>query len=77
MSFVLNLFYDACVPFIHSYSIVNDELVTNPITQLLEEFCSQDERNPSENFEQAREVEPIKKVLTNNQIGFSFESLYT
>jgi hypothetical protein len=77
MSFVLNLLYATCIHFIHSYSIMNDELVTNPITQLREEFCSRDERNPSENFEQAREVEPIEKVLTENQIGFSSESLYT
>jgi hypothetical protein len=40
MSFVLNLLYDACVSFIQSYSIANDEQVTNPITQLQEEFCS-------------------------------------
>jgi hypothetical protein len=77
MSFVLNLLYDACVPFIQSYLVVNDELVTNPITQLREAFWLQDERNPSENFEQAREVEPIEKVLTDNQNGFSSESLYT
>jgi hypothetical protein len=77
MPYVINLPYDACFPFNQSYSISNDELVTNPITQLGEEFCSQDERNPSENFEQAREVEPIEKVLTDNQIGFSYESLYT
>jgi hypothetical protein len=56
---------------------MTDELVTNPITQLLEEFFSKDERNSSENFEQAREVEPIEKVFIDNQIGFSFESLYT
>jgi hypothetical protein len=56
---------------------MNDELVTNPITQLREEFCSQDERNPSGNFEQAREVEPIEKVITDNQICFSSESSYT
>jgi hypothetical protein len=77
MSFVLNLLYDACIPFIQSYSIMNDEPVTNPITQLREEFCSQDEKNPSENFEQAKEVEPIEKVLTDNQTCFSSESLYT
>jgi hypothetical protein len=77
MLFVLNLLYDACVPFIQSNSITNDELVTNPITQLREELCSQDERNPSEDFEQAREVESIENVLTENQIGFSTESLYT
>jgi hypothetical protein len=76
MSFVLNLLYDASIPFIQSYSIANDEPVTNPITQLREEFCSQDERNPSENFEQAREVESIDKVLTDNQTGFSSESLH-
>jgi len=34
MSFVLNILYDACVPFIQSYSITNDEPITNPITQL-------------------------------------------
>ena len=36
----------------------------------------QDERNPSENFQQAREVESIEKVLTDNQIGFSSKALY-
>jgi hypothetical protein len=55
---------------------VNDESVTNPITQLREEFCLQDERNPLENFEQARDVESIENVLTHNQIGFSSEALY-
>jgi hypothetical protein len=43
---------------------------------LQEELSLQVERNPSENFEQAREVEPIEKVITDNQTGFSFESLY-
>jgi hypothetical protein len=43
---------------------------------LREEFCSQDERNPSKNFEQAKKVESIEKVLTDNQISFSSESLY-
>jgi hypothetical protein len=73
MSFVLNLLYDS---FIQSYSIANDEAVTNTITQLQEELCSQDERGPSENVEQAREVESIENVLNDNQIGFSSESLY-
>jgi hypothetical protein len=77
MSFVLNILYDACVPFIQSHSITNDESIANPITQSQEEFCLQDERNPSKNFEQAREVESIEKVLTDNQIGFCSESLYT
>jgi hypothetical protein len=54
MSFVLNLLYDDSIPFIQSHSIANDESVANPITQFREEFCSQDERNPSENFEQGR-----------------------
>jgi hypothetical protein len=73
MSFVLNLFYDACI---QSYSIANDEAVINTITQLQEEFFSWDERDPSENVEQAREVKSIENVLTNNQIGFSSKSLY-
>jgi hypothetical protein len=76
MSFVLNILYDSYIPFIQSHSIVNDESVANPITQLREEFCSEDERNPSKNFEQAREVESIENVLTDNQIGFSSKSLY-
>jgi hypothetical protein len=76
MSFVLNLLSDACAPFIQSYSIVNDESVTNPDTQLQDEFCLQDERNPSENIEQAREVESIENVLTDNQIVFSSEPLH-
>jgi hypothetical protein len=44
---------------------------------LRQEFCSRDEKNPSKNFEQAKEVEPIEKVLTDNQTCFSYESLYT
>jgi hypothetical protein len=36
----------------------------------------QDENNTSKNIEQAREVESIKKVLTDNQTGFSSKSLY-
>jgi hypothetical protein len=76
MSFILNILYDACVPFIQSYSITNDKPVTNPISQLREEFCSQDDKNPCKNFEQEREVESIEEVLTDNQIGFSSESLY-
>jgi hypothetical protein len=59
-----------------SHSIANDELVASPTTQLREEFCSEDERNPSKNFEQAMEVESFKNVLTDNKIGFSSESLY-
>jgi hypothetical protein len=43
---------------------------------LQEEFCLQDERNPSKTFEQARVVESIEKVLIDNQIGFSSESMY-
>jgi hypothetical protein len=70
MSFVLNLLYDACI---QSYSIANDEAITNTITPLQEELCSQDERDPSENVEQAREVESIENVLTENQNGFSSE----
>jgi hypothetical protein len=73
MSFVLNPLYDVCI---QSYSIANHEAITNTITQLQEELCSQDERDPSENVEQAREVECIENVLTDNQIGFSSESLY-
>jgi hypothetical protein len=76
MSFVLILLSDFCALFIQPFSIANDESVTNPITQLQEEFCLQDEMNPSENFEHAREVESIEKVLTDNQTGFSYESLY-
>ena len=33
-------------------------------------------RNSSDNVEQAREVESIDHALIDNQIGFSFESLY-
>jgi hypothetical protein len=32
MPFVLNLLYDACISFIQSHSIVNDESVANPTT---------------------------------------------
>jgi hypothetical protein len=73
MSFVLNLLHDACIL---SYLIANDEAVTSTITQLQEELCSRDERDPSENVEQAREVKSIENVLTDNQIGFSSKSLY-
>jgi hypothetical protein len=76
MSFALNLFYDACIPSIQSYSSTNEEPIANPITQLQEQFSSQEEKNPSDNVEQAREVESIDQVLIDNQIGFSFESLY-
>jgi hypothetical protein len=76
MSFVLNLLYDVFVPFIQSHSITNDESVANTITQLREEFYLQDERNPSKKFQQERAVECIENVLTDNQIGFSSESLY-
>jgi hypothetical protein len=76
MSFALSLFCDACIPSIQSYSSTNEELIANPITQLQEQFSSQEEKNPSDNVEQAREVESIDQVLIDNQIGFSFESLY-
>jgi hypothetical protein len=76
MSFVLNLLSDVCALFIQPFSIANDESVTNPITQLREEFCLQDERNPSENFEEAREVESIENVLTDNHTSFSSKALY-
>jgi hypothetical protein len=73
MSLALNLLYDACIK---SYSITNDEAVINTITQLQDELCSQDERDPSENVQQAREVKSIENVRTDNQIGFSSKSLY-
>jgi hypothetical protein len=76
MSFVLNLLSDVCALFIQPFFIVNDESITNPITQLRDEFCLHDERNPSENLEQIREVESIEKFLIDNQTGFSSESLY-
>ena len=34
MLFELNLLYDACIPLIQSYSIMNDGSIKNPITQL-------------------------------------------
>jgi hypothetical protein len=76
MSFALSIFCDACIPSIQSYSSTKEELIANPITQLQEQFSSQEEKNPSNNVEQAREVESIDRVLIDNQIGFSFESLY-
>jgi hypothetical protein len=76
MSLALNLFYDASIPSIQSCSITNEEPIANPITQLQEQSSSQEEKNPSDNVEQAREVESIDQVLIDNQIGFSFESLY-
>jgi hypothetical protein len=76
MSLALNLFYDASIPSIQSCSITNEEPIANPITQLLEQSSSQEEENSSDNVEQAREVESIDQALIDNQIGFSFESLY-
>jgi Zn-finger protein len=43
---------------------------------MLEQSSSQEEKNSSNNVEQAREVESIDQALVDNQIGFSFESLY-
>jgi hypothetical protein len=76
MSLALNLFYDAYIPSIQSCSITNEEPIANPITQLPEQSSSQEEENSSDNVEQAREVESIDEALIDNQIGFSFESLY-
>jgi hypothetical protein len=76
MSLALNLFYDAYIPSIQSCSITNEEPIANPITQLREQSSSQEEENSSDNVEQAREVESIDQALIDNQIGFSFESLY-
>jgi hypothetical protein len=76
MSLALNLFYDASIPSIQSCSITNEEPIANPITQLQEQSSSQEEKNSSDNVEQAREVESIDQALIDNQIGFSFESLY-
>jgi hypothetical protein len=76
MSLALNLFYDPSIPSIQSCSITNEEPIANPITQLQEQSSSQEEENSSDNVEQAREVESIDQALIDNQIGFSFESLY-
>jgi hypothetical protein len=76
MSLALNLFYDTSIPSIQSCSIMNEEPIANPITQLQEQSSSQEEENSSDNVEQAREVESIDQVLIDNQIGFSFESLH-
>jgi hypothetical protein len=76
MSLALNLFYDSSIPSIQSCSITNEELIANPITQLQEQSSSQEEKNSSNNVEQAREVESIDQAFIDNQIGFSFESLY-
>jgi hypothetical protein len=76
MSLALNLFCDAYIPSIQSCSITNEEPIANPITQLPEQSSSQEEENSSDNVEQAREVESIDQALIDNQIGFSFESLY-
>jgi hypothetical protein len=67
MSFVLNLLYDACI---QSYLIENDEAVTNTITHLQEKLCSQDERDPSKNVEQEKEVESIENDLLTIKIDF-------
>jgi hypothetical protein len=76
MSLALNLFYDASIPSIQSCSITNEEPIANPITQLQEQSSSQEEKNSSDNVEQAKKVESIDQALIDNQIGFSFESLY-
>jgi hypothetical protein len=71
----LNLFYDPSIPSIQSFSITNEEPITNPITQLQEHSSSQEESS-SNNVEQASEVGSIDHALIDNKIGFSFESLY-
>jgi hypothetical protein len=76
MTLALNLFCDAYIPSIQSCSITNEEPIANPITQLPEQSSSQEEENSSDNVEQAREVGSIDHALIDNQIGFSFESLY-
>jgi hypothetical protein len=76
MSLALNLFHDASIPSIQSCSMTNEKPIANPITQLQEQSSSQEEKNSSDNVEQAREVESIDQALVDNQIGFSFESLY-
>jgi hypothetical protein len=76
MSLALNLFYDASIPSIQSCSIMNKEPIANPITQLQEQYSSQKEKKSFDNVEQDREVESIDRALIDNQIGFSFESLY-
>jgi hypothetical protein len=76
MSLALNLLYDASIPSIQSCSIMNEEPIANPITQLLEQSSSQEEKNSFDNVEHTRELESIDQVLIDNQIGFSFESLY-
>jgi hypothetical protein len=76
MSLALNPFYDASIPSIQSCSITNEEPIANPITQLQEQSSSQEEKNSFDNVEQAKEVESIDQALIDNQIGFSFESLY-
>jgi Zn-finger protein len=55
---------------------MNEEPIANPITQMQEQSSSQEEKNPSDNVEQAREVESIDQALVDNQISFSFEPLY-
>jgi hypothetical protein len=76
MSLALNLFYDPSIPSIQSCSITNEEPIANPITQLQERFSLQEEENSSDNVEQDMEVGSIDQALIDNQIGFSFESLY-
>jgi hypothetical protein len=76
MSLALNLFDDTSIPSIQSCSIMNEEPIANPITQLQEQSSLQEEKNSSDNVEQAKEAEYIDQALIDNQIGFSFESLY-
>jgi hypothetical protein len=76
MSLALNLFYDASIPSIKSCSIMNEDSIANLITLLQEPSSSQEEKNSSDNVEQAREVESIDQALIDNQISFSFESFY-
>jgi hypothetical protein len=75
MSLALNIFYDSSIPSIQSCSSTNQELFANPITPLLGQSSSQEESS-SDNFEQASKVGSIDQALIDNQIGFSFESLY-
>jgi hypothetical protein len=66
-SFVLNLISDACAPFIQQDSIANDELDTDHIINLQDEFCLQNEMDPLENFEQTGGVEPIENNFIDKE----------
>jgi len=75
LSFVLNIIYDACAPFIQQDSIANDDLDTYHKINLQDGFCL-NEMNALENFEQIVWVEPIENNFTDKETSLSYKQLH-